>query len=168
MIFHGEMILPQPGTILFLWHPEDFILWLDADDVILPKEREKFMERRKALDLSVSIVMMRYDAAFDEKGNPTFSYYRERLVNRRMNFQWVGEVHEVIPLKGKVEHWDVAVEHRKIIQNDPGAAISEFCKIWRIRGNLWMHGRFFITEENFWQTVSEEGGRGLNSISILD
>ena len=48
----------------------DFILWLDADDVILPKEREKFMERRKALDLSVSIVMMRYDAAFDEK----FSY----------------------------------------------------------------------------------------------
>ena len=36
----------------------DFILWLDADDVILQKKKEKFMERRKALDLSVSIVMM--------------------------------------------------------------------------------------------------------------
>ena len=121
----------------------DFILWLDADDVILPKEREKFMERRKALDLSVSIVMMRYDAAFDEKGNPTFSYYRERLVNRRMNFQWVGEVHEVIPLKGKVEHWDVAVEHRKIIQNDPGRNL-------RILQNMADSGKFMDARQIFY------------------
>ena len=85
-----------------------------------------------------------------------------------MNFQWVGEVHEVIPLKGKVEHWDVAVEHRKIIQNDPGRNL-------RILQNMADSGKFMDARQIFYygrELLSngqlKKAEEVLNSISILD
>lgn len=107
----------------------DFVMWLDADDVILEEDRLKFMEKKEKLDPELSIAMMRYNAAFDERGKPTFSYYRERLFNRSMDFRWVGAVHEVIPLQGKIEYWDVSVTHRKISQKDPGRNLRILQKI---------------------------------------
>ena len=107
----------------------DFLMWLDADDVILEEDRLKFIEKKKELTPEISIVMMRYNAAFDEKGNPTFSYYRERLINRSLNCRWIGAVHEVIPLQGNVEYWDISVTHRKVSQKDPGRNLRILQKI---------------------------------------
>ncbi len=55
---------------------QDFIMWLDADDVILQEDQEQLVELKQRLQPEVSIVMMKYHTAFDDKGNPTFSYYR--------------------------------------------------------------------------------------------
>ena len=75
---------------------QDFIMWLDADDVILQEDQEQLVELKQRLQPEVSIVMMKYHPAFDDKGNPTFSYYRERLMNRRMQHRWSGVIHEAV------------------------------------------------------------------------
>lgn len=58
----------------------DYCLWLDADDVLLPPDREKFARLKAGLDPLTDIVMLPYHVGFDERGNVSFSYYRERII----------------------------------------------------------------------------------------
>lgn len=61
----------------------DYILWLDADDVLLPEDLDALLCLKNRLDQSpADVVMMRYNAGFDSRGNPTFFFDRERLVRR--------------------------------------------------------------------------------------
>jgi hypothetical protein len=57
-------------------------MWLDADDIILEVDKEKIRELKNNMNKSVDMVMMKYNTNFDSDGNPTFSYYRERIFKR--------------------------------------------------------------------------------------
>jgi glycosyltransferase involved in cell wall biosynthesis len=97
----------------------DFIMWLDADDIITPENAK----RLKALlngKCDWDILYMKYNAGFDEAGKPTFSYYRERIVRRSINPVWAEPVHEVIIAAGRTLYSNIAVEHRKVKQNPAG------------------------------------------------
>lgn len=72
---------------------KDYILYLDADDVILDADREKLRQLKETLDPSVDSVSMYYDAGTDEFGNVTLRYRRNRLVKRSMNYRWEGDCH---------------------------------------------------------------------------
>ena len=61
---------------------KDYILWLDADDVLLEPDQIKMARLKETLGPSIDGVMMKYNTGFDKNGNVTFSYYRERLVRR--------------------------------------------------------------------------------------
>ncbi|HWQ51957.1 MAG TPA: glycosyltransferase [Terriglobales bacterium] len=91
----------------------DYILWLDADDVLPPEEAEKFAELKKTLPPDVDAVYMGYNAAFDDAGRPTFSYARERLVKRSCGFRWREPVHEYLAIGGKILQSDVCINHVK-------------------------------------------------------
>ena len=58
----------------------DYVMWLDADDMITPDQRGKFLQLKAALPydresgLPVDVVMMKYAVAFDRKGRPTFLF----------------------------------------------------------------------------------------------
>ena len=52
----------------------DFILWLDADDVLTFEELEKFIDFKKTLSEKDDVVLMRYECAFDEDGNAVFFF----------------------------------------------------------------------------------------------
>lgn len=91
----------------------DFLMWLDADDVVSPENRAKLIELKSHL-AGVDVVMMKYNTAFDENGNPTFSYYRERIVRRSVPHQWAGRVHEAIECKGITLYEDAAIDHRSV------------------------------------------------------
>lgn len=65
----------------------EYILWLDADDLLLPEDRERLLKLKRELSPEVDAVMMKYNTGFDEKGNVVFSYFRERLSKRSRNFQ---------------------------------------------------------------------------------
>ena len=97
----------------------DYCLWLDADDILLEEDQEKFRALKEELDPGVSVVMAPYHTGFDESGRVTFSYYRERLIKNRAGMHWVGAVHEVVPPVGKVLYGDFAVTHRKTRPSDP-------------------------------------------------
>ncbi|WP_432665336.1 glycosyltransferase family 2 protein [Wukongibacter baidiensis] len=93
---------------------KEYILWLDADDLIFKEDIEKFKELKNTLDNSVDSVTMLYNLAFDEKGNATFSLRRNRLVKRANNFRWIGFVHECLVVGGNVINSDIAISHRKL------------------------------------------------------
>ena len=56
----------------------DYIMWLDADDILLPEDNIKLLELKKSLSKDIDVVMMKYATGLDSKGNVIFSYYRER------------------------------------------------------------------------------------------
>lgn len=92
----------------------DYILWLDADDVLLDDDREKLKRLKETLDPSVDSVSMIYNYGFDEYGNVTLSFRRNRLVKRSRNFQWYGDCHVYLKVDGKILDSDIAVSHKRI------------------------------------------------------
>ena len=90
----------------------DYIMWLDADDVVLEKDSKKIINFKKS-EQEPDVLMLKYITAFDENLNPEFSFYRERIVKRSMNFSWAEPVHEVITPRGNVKYVDIAVYHMK-------------------------------------------------------
>ncbi len=92
----------------------DYIFWLDADDVLEEEDRVKFSKLKEELDNTADSVTMKYNLAFDEDGNLSFSLRRNRLVKRTNSFKWIGAVHEYLQVWGNIQHSDVAVTHKSI------------------------------------------------------
>ena len=102
----------------------DYLLWLDADDV-LPEELSAI---RPLLEREMpDMVTCPYDVAFDEAGNPTFTFFRERFLKRVADFRFEGRVHECIVPRGKVVHSSFRVRHlrSKKDRNDRNLRIYE-------------------------------------------
>lgn len=94
----------------------DYILWLDADDVLLPEDRTKLLELKTTLSPTVDAVSMAYHYTFDESNNVSQSNRRFRLVKTSKDFTWVGVVHEDLVAKGNSYTYfdsDIVVTHQK-------------------------------------------------------
>lgn len=104
----------------------DYIMWLDADDFILEEDIEK-LKKLKYKHNSSDVYMLKYIADYDKNFEPTFSYYRERIVKRDKNFVWVDPVHEVIIPRGKIQYLDIKIYHLKKekIKNDRNLKIYQ-------------------------------------------
>lgn len=97
---------------------KEYIMWLDADDVILESDKIAIEELKNTLPPNIDVVMLNYNAAFDENGNPIFTYSRERILKRDKQFKWVGRIHEVIVPSGNIIYSNAAITHRKMHIND--------------------------------------------------
>jgi len=74
----------------------DFLMWLDADDVVDGAERLPALIASMT-DKGQQSVLMAYDYAKDGHGNVVCKLWRERIIKRGMpNVRWVNNVHEVI------------------------------------------------------------------------
>ncbi len=102
----------------------DYVMWLDADDVIQESELQKLLKLKP--HLSADTYMLKYAIAYTNQ-NPTYTFYRERLLKRSGNPTWEGCVHECITPFGIVEKLDIVVEHRKLkhTQSDRNIKIYE-------------------------------------------
>lgn len=90
----------------------DYIMWLDADDILTKEDYLKLQEFKQNMP-DVDVVMMPYHIAFDKEGKPTFSYYRERLLKRNKYFQWKDPVHEYLEIYGNIITEEIAITHKK-------------------------------------------------------
>ena len=102
----------------FLHATRDYVMWLDADDVIEPDDIRKFLGLKQFLT-DEDVVFCPYHTGFDGAGNPTFTFYRERIFRRESRPVWEGRVHECVAPKGKLYYADAAVCHRKCKPRDP-------------------------------------------------
>lgn len=125
----------------------DYCLWLDADDVITPSDREKFLQMKDTLSPQIDVVMLPYHTAFGADGAPAFTYYRERLLKRSAGFQWQGAVHEVIAPAGRIVYGDAAVEHRKCSAGDPERNLRIYERVLQQDGALDARGQFYYARE---------------------
>lgn len=91
----------------------DYILWLDADDVLLPDALDKLRALKRTL--SHDAYYFRYDYAQDAQGRSNCSFYRERIVRNRPDIVWKYPIHEVLilPVGCSVETRDITVTHRR-------------------------------------------------------
>ncbi|WP_195574229.1 glycosyltransferase [Paenibacillus sp. 1001270B_150601_E10] len=93
---------------------QEYILWLDADDVFCEKDRVRLKKLLLNLDPIYDSVTMEYHLAFDEYGNVTSRNRRNRLVKRSNGFKWIGKVHEYLEVWGSIFNSDVAVTHASV------------------------------------------------------
>lgn len=144
----------------------DYVMWLDADDVLLEADRQKLLALKEALNPSIHTVMMKYDVAFDQAGRPTFSYYRERLLLRSMDFRWEGAVHEAISPRGNIIHTDIAVTHQKGKPGDPDRNLRIFQRQLAQGKALVPRERFYYARELMYHSRYREAVQEL--LDFLD
>lgn len=111
----------------------DYIMWLDADDTINKSNIIKINKLKE--NANKDLYYFKYAIAFDNESNPTFEYYRERLVSRAANYRWVGRVHEVIVPRGSTEYCDITIEHHKAHVSDPKRNLKIYNRMKR-EGNI--------------------------------
>lgn len=93
----------------------DYIMWLDADDEILPNDKNKLLELKPRLDIADAFLMP-YDYSQDESGKSICSLYRHRIVKGREHTPlWRWPIHEcmMIPADWKQHSTDIVVTHRR-------------------------------------------------------
>lgn len=138
----------------------EFWMWLDADDVLDgPEALNRF--KSDALD-GLDLVMAPYHIAFDKRGEPTFTYYRERILRTAKGFRWAGAVHEAISPRGRVGYADFAVRHQKIKPGEPGRNL-------RIYDGLRRAGHSFSARERYYYGRElREAGRLEEAVQELE
>ncbi|MCA0755424.1 glycosyltransferase [Paenibacillus sp. N4] len=91
----------------------DYMMWMDADDVMMPQERSKLLQLKQAFDPGMDAVSMEYHCDFDDAGNVTLNVRRIRLVRRSKGARWHGAVHEDLAISGTVYDSDIVITHRQ-------------------------------------------------------
>lgn len=92
---------------------QEYILWLDADDIIREEDQEKFKQLKETLPTYYVAATMDYVLSVNGDGTPAHSMLRNRLVRRDCNFKWIGVVHEYLEVIGRPFPSDVKVYHKK-------------------------------------------------------
>lgn len=92
----------------------DYIMWLDADDEILPDSKAKLQTLKENLD-KANVFMAPYHYAMTEDGKPWVVLYRERILKNSKEARWRWPIHECInyPLNWPQLMIDVVVTHRR-------------------------------------------------------
>lgn len=128
----------------------DYIMWLDADDVIPKSSLKKLLNLK--LHLTSDTYMLNYITGFVEN-RPTFSFYRERIMKNCPLAKWEGCVHECITPFGKVEKLNITIEHRKIKASDPNRNIKIYSHILKDRPlntrELYYYGRELFDHSHY-------------------
>jgi len=135
---------------------KDYCMWLDADDVLEPSEREKFLQLKQSVLPDVDIVMIKYNTSFDENGSPVFSYFRERWIKNIPKYRWVGAVHEVIPISGNLLYSDIAISHRKIGIGDPDRNLNIYRKIITDGKTLDLRHQYYYGRELYYHGLYQD------------
>lgn len=92
-----------------------YILWLDADDVLLERDRCTFEVLKRQLPPNTDGVIMDIHLASDGNGSPLFASRKVRLVRRKCGYRWHGRIHEDLDVKeGRILQADMAVTHRRM------------------------------------------------------
>ncbi len=134
----------------------DYCMWLDADDILPKASGDKLKALKLSLPPDTDIVMLPYNIAFDEFGNPTFSYYRERIIRNSPAYRWHGRVHEAIVPTGNVIYSDAAVTHKKTKAPDPDRNLRIYKKMLKEKINFTPRDSFYYGRELFYHKKYDE------------
>ena len=102
----------------------DFIMWLDADDVIYKEELEKLKEFKRNLDLNIQGYRMKYNYIQDKQDHAIIEQQRIRVLRNNHKYKWVGKIHEVIVMEEQIPSLDIVIHHKKEEVLDPDRNIN--------------------------------------------
>jgi len=107
----------------------DYIMWLDADDII-PNKTIKYINQNKS-QFNAGTYMFKYTIGTNKTNK--LNYWRERIVRNCKQANWIGAVHECITPFGKIEYVNTNILHSKISNNDPKRNLKIYRKILKER-----------------------------------
>ena len=90
---------------------QDYVFWLDADDVLLEPDRERFRELKNTLDPRIDSVIMNYVLSRDSAGNAHNVTRHNRLVKRAIGPRWIYPIHEILVIRGNLLFSPVEITH---------------------------------------------------------
>lgn len=96
---------------------KEYILWLDADDIMLAEDVKKFAKLKETLDTQIDCVRFIYRCGVDDQGNASLLFYRDRLVKRSCNYRFIGFLHEYLPIEGRIKEADISVIHTRVVSH---------------------------------------------------
>lgn len=95
-----------------------YIMWLDADDILLEEDRKRLKRLKTMLSDKIMPVSMVYDYSHDDNGNVTLSLKRTRIIKNENKDVWTGFVHEIIPVDITTSYEsDVHITHTRTHSN---------------------------------------------------
>lgn len=95
---------------------QPWVLWVDADDVVLGAENLKTICARHPDPAQAIHYLFPYEYARDHAGRVTCRHYRERLIRPKDGGKWISPVHEVyVPTRptATVRSDEVVIVHRR-------------------------------------------------------
>lgn len=98
----------------------DYVMWLDADDVIDEKNIRRFNKMKETLSEDIDVVFTLY-GSIPEDGIGSY-ILRDRIIKRALGSVWQCVVHEGIPMDSSWNHLyatDIAIFHKKEYINEP-------------------------------------------------
>ena len=147
----------------------DYLMWLDADDVLEPEDRERFRVLKASLEPEeADVIFMPYRVGLDGTDRPALVYDRERLVRRSLGLRWQGAVHECITPMGKIIRWDAAVTHRKLGPGDPDRNLRIYEKLLSEGKTLSPREQFYCARELLAHGRDQEAADRLESFLAED
>lgn len=100
---------------------KDFVMWLDADDVVLPEDAHRLRAMMSA-EIAWDVVMLPYHYAHDEQGRTSVLTRRERIFRNGRGFVFHYPVHECLKYPEGVAPEDnstINVHHRNLKRREP-------------------------------------------------
>ena len=92
----------------------DYIMWLDADDILKPEDQAKLSTLISKLG-SHDAYLMKYDYQQDSEGKSTCGLFRHRIVRNNIGIHWRYPIHEclIFPPGYKEITTDVVITHNR-------------------------------------------------------
>lgn len=140
----------------------DYIMWLDADDVVMEEDGLKIQQLKENLDPAVDIVMAKYNCGFDKEGNITLSYFRSRILKRSKNFIWNEPIHEYIQPSGHIINSDICITHKKLHPALPKRNLDIFEKTIASGKELSPRGLFYYARELYYNKRYDDAIKNFN------
>lgn len=92
----------------------DYIMWMDADDVLFPEDQKALKQLKTTLSPEINTVIMRYNLADPSNNAIVSSFFRERIVKRSKEYKWYEPVHEYLLYGYPIIKTEIAVTHLKM------------------------------------------------------
>ncbi|MBQ4558556.1 MAG: glycosyltransferase family 2 protein [Clostridia bacterium] len=124
----------------------DYIMWLDADDIV-PEDTALYISNLKSI-MDKDVYMLKYTNGFRDNGEAIFSYYRERIIRNSRLAIWKGAVHECITPFGEVERVNKSIEHHSIKTTKSRRNLDIYIKTKKTR-NLTPREQYYMGREYY-------------------
>lgn len=146
----------------------DYWIWLDADDIVPPATLKRIARFKKAPG-DADVVMMPYVASTDERGKPTFSYCRERIMRRGAQLIWRGRVHEAVAPTGKVVYLNAPIVHAKPTGRSAGTRNLDIYRSMRQRGERFEPRElYYFARELYYNGYYKDAAENFERFSATD
>lgn len=131
----------------FQYATQEYILWLDADDILQETAQKKLKQLKQSLNSTIDAVSMKYEIKTKIGKEQT---QRIRLVKREAGFQWEGIVHEDLQRKKQYTYFasDIVITHTKTKQTSPRRNIELYQRALQQEHIFTLQDHFHYAKEN--------------------